>query len=255
MKICLLVIGVIVSIILLIGLVWLNFNHANILTLESKWLIVAGIPILIALIVSGYISRFEGFGVAIEAALNAPVSMLDLKAMDVLSHTEGEVKKGIEQIERLPKERVAKIERLSFIYGKVHYYGAGAISEYLRSLWAIQYLEVKEENGEFVCLIPKSIFISENESETSDYRSRYNEARIHKFIESLERKTILSEFRDSCITFIVDQDDSLLEVLRQLRRKKLEVAVVLSEDKLFKGIVRTQDIERRIATEVLNTKS
>lgn len=257
MKIILFGIGI--SVALLIALVWLNFYFANILTLESKWLIVASTPILIALIASGYISRFEGFGVAIETTLKTPVAMFDLKSSEILSCLDGGDKEDVSRMRLLPNERKAKIERLSFINGKIGYYGDWAILEYLNSLWAIQYLEVKEESGEFVCLIPKSVFINENEDEDiphpNNNRSKYNKAKIRNFIESIQNRTILNEFKDSCITFIVDQDDSLLEVLQQLRRKKLEVAVVLSEDNKYRGIVRVQDIEHRIATEVLNKKS
>ncbi|ODB92812.1 hypothetical protein A3197_20795 [Candidatus Thiodiazotropha endoloripes] len=58
-----LVIGAIVSIVLLATFLLFQYNESNVLKLESRWLLVAGVPLLAALIVGGYIKSFKGFGV------------------------------------------------------------------------------------------------------------------------------------------------------------------------------------------------
>ena len=47
---------------------------AAFLSLPAQWLLIAVLPVVVALFIGGYISRFKGFGVELEAALTAPVT-------------------------------------------------------------------------------------------------------------------------------------------------------------------------------------
>ena len=104
------IIGLSISLGALIILILLNMANRNVLEIETRWLTIAGIPILIALICGGYIRKFKGFGIELETTLKSPVSMLDLNAADVLSTLECGEKGSIDRLHNLTRERVAKIE-------------------------------------------------------------------------------------------------------------------------------------------------
>jgi len=64
-----LAIGAVISIFFLVTFLTFQYNQSEMLKLESRWLLVAGVPLLAALIVGGYIKSFKGFGVELEAIL------------------------------------------------------------------------------------------------------------------------------------------------------------------------------------------
>jgi len=66
------VLGAIISIVLFIALVLFQHYNLDVLKLESRWLLVSGVPILIALFVGGYIKKFKGFGIELEAPEKTP---------------------------------------------------------------------------------------------------------------------------------------------------------------------------------------
>ena len=117
---------VVVSGLLSIGLfglfISLHIKNSKFLTIDSKWLLISGLPILIALIVGGYIHKFKGFGIELETSLKNPIGQVNLIATDVLESISGRDKGSISSVEKLPSSELIKYHRLSFVNGKRNYY-------------------------------------------------------------------------------------------------------------------------------------
>ena len=72
------------SILLLSLFFILQIFAPNILKIDTKWLIVAGCPLLFALIGGGYIKTFKGFGIELETQLKTSIAESELLATDTL---------------------------------------------------------------------------------------------------------------------------------------------------------------------------
>ena len=70
--------GIIVSIILLIIFGLLQHYQAKFMTLSNQWIFLSILPIIVALFVGGYITKFKGFGV--EFQLQQKIKALDIRA-------------------------------------------------------------------------------------------------------------------------------------------------------------------------------
>lgn len=75
--------------------------------------------------------------------------------------------------------------------------------------------------------------------------------RIDDFIIALEENAILDEYRQDVTTLSVQAGQRIVDVLEILRIHATDTAVVLDTRGSAVGIVRTSDIEKRIADEVL----
>ena len=128
--------GSISSIILLISFFIAKSFNLKILGLEIKWIVVSGIPLLIALFVGGYIKRFKGFGFEIESYLYKPVTSVGLKVTEVLTEQPGSYKNTHRMLMEMDPRQRQKIRRLSFVSG-IRDYDTQTISQY------IQYLQVR----------------------------------------------------------------------------------------------------------------
>lgn len=235
-----LLIGSLISIILLVLFMVLQYISPTSLVLDVKWIIVSGIPLLVALIVGGYIKGFKGFGIELEMRFQEPIISLDLEASHVYVSTEGLRKQTLEDLDRISVERKRKITRLQFISSRRDYYDLNVVYQYMRELPNLEYFEVVKRGGTFMCLLPINLF-----------NNRQNNDELSRFVETLEEGRILLTYDDQAITFTVNQDQSIIEVLETLRDHTLESAVVLDNRRKVLGLIKTSDIERRIATEVL----
>jgi hypothetical protein len=233
------VVSGIFSILLLALFMFLQNMASGTLALDVKWIIVSAIPILITIIVGGYIKVFKGFGVELEMRIKEPIKSLDFVATDVYISLEGISKQTIAEIDRISIDRKLKITRLQFISNLRHYYESFAISVYMQELPNLEYFEIVGNHGQFICLLPINIFKRQNENE------------LYSFISTLEDDRVLQVFGNSAITFTIGQNQSIIEVLETLRAHMLEVAVVQDDKGKVLGLIKTSDIEKRIATELL----
>lgn len=248
-----LIIGIILSVLLLVFFVVLQSRDSSILKLDSRWILISGVPILIGLIVGGYIKSFKGFGIELEARLNDPITAIELKATSAIMELPGDEKKSSEYIQNLSTAQLRNTKRLGFILGRRGYYTPQVVAVYLKKLTNLEYLEVKKRSGEFVCLIPVNVL--KDPDECFDFAlNDHVHAQINKFIRSLERENILQQYSDVCINLIVEKDESLIEVLAKMRSSNKRVAVILDERDWFLGAIVSEDIERRIADNVLYSR-
>jgi len=230
-----------ISIALLVVFFYLQYYDSKVLSLEAKWLVVVSVPLLIALFAGGYIKKFKGFGIELEALLQNPIGRVNLVATDVLEGLPAQDKGTYRQLEKLSIEKRTQIKRLSFTICKRDYYGAHAIREYLDGLPNLEYFEVKKVDGRFLYLIPVEVFNS-----TTDMNQR-----LERFITAMEENSIGEMFGEITIDESVGEDESLLSIVPKIRASKFGVLPVVSESGRLIGIVNTRLVERRITDEVV----
>ena len=247
----LLVVCTIFSIVLLSVFSALQIIDSSILKLETKWLLISGAPLLVALIAGGYIAKFKGFGIELESKLNSPVKTLTLKATDVIAGIAGDNKQSVDRLPNFTDDQIERTKRLSFISGRDNYYGTDAIIRYMEKLRNLEYLEVKTESGEFICLLPASEFKSNNENRCN---VEISHNKVSRFRRALEENKVTKDYSHVCIKLTVGQDEGLLDVLQKLRNINQKIAVVVNSDGQFIGILTERDIEHRIADDVLYSK-
>jgi CBS domain-containing protein len=238
-----------VSILLLVVFAILQTNGSKIMDMGTQWLLVAGVPLLIALIVGGYITKFKGFGLELESKLKTPIHTLSLKATDVIASLPGDDKQSSRYLEGLTQDQIDRTKRLSFITGRRDYYVVSTIEEYLKKLHHLEYLEVKRESGEFVCLIPIKEFKIRERNDVS-----YIFTQTEKFRHALEENSVVSTYRHVCIDMTVRQDESLISVLEKLRAANKNIVVVVDSERQFVGLLTASEIEHRIADDVLYSR-
>lgn len=184
---------------------------------------------------------------------------LGLRATDAISILIGDDKESTGRLANFTDDKINKTKRLSFITGKSNYYGSSAVKEYLKVLRNIEFLELKKENGEFICLVPVGEFkkkyqennINDNNN-ISNNRFDFNE--IEDFIESVENMNTRAKYKSVCVDTTVKQDSNLVDVLLQLRKSNKPSAVVIDGDGGFVGLITSNDIERRIADDVIYSR-
>ncbi len=243
-----LIIGSGISLVLIFVLGYLQSVDSKFLNLPSHWIAVAVIPVLISLFVGGFIKRFKGFGVELEADLQKPVASLGLTAADAVESVEGDEKKTHEELEKLsPKEKLS-IRRLIFKSDRKNYYEPYSIGMYISRLPNLEYFEVQNKSGAIICLIPKSTFV---ETTLEPPYIKIDSNKLGMFVQAIENDEVPGTFVDSAITLKVSNDQSLVNVLKRMRIENVEFAPVIGAKENYLGVVFAKDIERKIADSVL----
>jgi hypothetical protein len=241
------------SIVLLLLFGILQDREAKFLSLSSQWIVISILPILVALFVGGYITKFKGFGIELEAALKETVSTsIDLKATDVLSDIPGDEKQSIGYLSRMPQSKALSIRWLVFTSGRRNYYTPQGIREYLMKLPNIEFVEVQTKEGQFVCYLPINYFKRDGVNDEYDL---FNMDKINRFIVALEEENVKESFPAVSISISVKNSDNLLQVLKTLRDEQVDMAAVLSDQGRYIGVLFSRDVERKIADAVLKSKS
>jgi len=241
-----LVLGFVVSAGLLGVFVLLQQAQSTFLDLPMQWLVVIFLPILVALFVGGYIKRFKGFGIELEAALKQPVTTVYLTASEAVADIPGDGKKSIAYLNSLPKAKAQSIRRLLFVAGRVGYYTSSAIAEYLKRLPNIAFLEVRTESDDFVGFLPVSA--------VRGPEGQLDHEALERFVEAVATSDLRSSFPAAATTLRVSGEQSLVEVLKKMRSERAEFAAVISPEERYLGVVLAQDVERRIVDSVLAAK-
>lgn len=244
-----LTIGTVSSIVVLVLFFILQYLDARVLGLDTRWLLVSLLPLLVALLVGNYIQSFKGFGVELEGRLEKPVTSITLYATDAVEESVGAEKRSrnyLQVLEDLKNDPTKSINRLIFRQGHRDYYTAEIITKYITELPRIEYFEVREEDGGFVALLPTKIFKENNEPNTK---------RVSDFIQALENRSIITQFHRNVIQHSVRDNTGLVEALRVMRKKNSRRIVVVTDENKFVGLLFAHVVEKRIADEVLIAKA
>lgn len=230
------------SLALLVILLYLQSKESKVLALDSKWLIIAGIPILIGLFGGGYIHKFKGFGLELETLLENPIGEINLIATDVLHDIPGDEKGSLIYLDQLSLKEKAEVQRLSFVSERRSYYSEFGIAQYIEQLPRLEYIEVKKDNGVFLSLLPFQVLMQGDQPSHN---------KIGEFIKALEEDRLKAKFPDDVITDSVKIADSVIDILPKVRSSRQGVVPVISDKGFLVGIITTQAIEKRIADEVI----
>jgi hypothetical protein len=235
-------IGIITSALLLAIFLLLQEINSKILALDIKWIVVASIPLIIALLKSNIIQKFKGFGIELETRLQEPIGKINLTAVDALSDLPGDEKQSMEYLHKMSSTRRLQIQRLTLKEGRVGYYKAEAVREYIHSLPNLMYIEVVSSEGKFIALIPIELF---------RYQEDIDNLRIGQLIGALSEKETKEVFGPLLITDTISEKENLIEALTIVRRSIYKLLPVLSGNGYLLGIITVGMIESRIADEVI----
>lgn len=243
-----LIIGGSISVFLLVLFMALKANDFYFMELNTQWLLVAGIPLLLSLILGGYIKNFKGFGIELEADLKStlPSSLVE----PVIFTTIEAMRKGtINYLHNLSREKKLKTKSLKFVSARPNYYDAPAVGEYLHDLIGLDYLEIVDRKGKFLYLLPSSILRAGNQIDDESIRT---------FIFALEKSRI-SETYLNALREGVPQSATLIEVYQKMLRFfpgnanniQPHALPVLNNTGEMVGIVYKEQVERKILEDVI----
>lgn len=231
--------GILFSLSIVLFLTLLNLLNDPFLRLPLHWLLIALLPVLVALFIGGYVTELKGFGFELKNALNTPVNVLSLtKTADVIA-----------KIPRISKATAItatgyfednEIARwLVFETGKKKFYTVEAIQLYIKALVNLEYFEVRTENDGIVCFIPVSVF-------------KNNVENIQRFINAIEKNKVPDAFPGTAITLKVSSDRDIVTVLKEMRSERADFAAVISKSGKYLGVVSACDIEKKIIDAVVS---
>jgi uncharacterized integral membrane protein len=106
--------GIIVSVLLLVLFLLLQQNDSKMLNLEIKWLVVASIPLILAILRSNVIQKFKGFGIELETRLQESVGRINLASVNALADLPHDEKQSLWYLENLPEPKRIQTQRLIF---------------------------------------------------------------------------------------------------------------------------------------------
>ena len=253
--------GSLVSAIMLVGFMVLQSSAPGALALDSRWLIVTGIPLLIALIVGGHIKNIKGLGIELETRLQDRVNTINLdeakahSVTDAVAETHGMSKGGPRELLHLSEQDSNSITRLKFVSGRDGYYAVGAISEYLTRLPNMAYFEIVDTQNRFQCLLPVTALIqqSQRSSDVDEIIVSIDNSLVF-FINALSQNQITTTFASSVVTLTISNSSSMVDALKKLHEQNERKAAVVDDSGIFVGLVHAHEIERRIAENVIRTK-
>ena len=235
-----LIVALLFSSLLIILFMYLNSNYTSLLKVDSKWLALSMLPVLIVLLTGGYIYKFKGFGIEIETSLKEPIKdKVEFKARaqaeQAMTGTVEERKRKLSDLYNMTAEKKKSIERLSFING-YHNYDSTVVAEYLNELSNLEYIELLGSDSRFIGVMS-----------ADDLAGKEDE-----FVQSLAKGTVLVKFSHFIVTDSVDEDTSAIDALALIRKNtKRNFLPLLDKQGKMKGIVTAASLEKRIADDVL----
>ncbi len=230
------------SLVTLVVFFYLQSQNSPVLSLDTRWIGLALVPVLVALMAGGFIRKFKGFGIELETLLQNPVGEVSLVARDALHEVPGDEKRSMAYIDRMSEAERARIERLSFVSGLEGYYSPDAIVWYFERLPSLKYIETKKQDGRFVALFPAMTFYSAEQPEMS---------RIDSLIGALQTGQVAEALASQAVVDTVTADEKLIDILQKVRASRYGYLPVISTQHILVGVITTQAIEKRIADEVL----
>jgi hypothetical protein len=237
----LLIAGVIGSIALLGGFIFLQKNAPNLLKVPAQWVAVAALPIVVVLFAGGYITKFSGFGIVLENTLNSPiVNTTQRDPISIVSSVRSDNKASVAELRALSKKEKLSTRYLRFVEGSSRYLDE-AVTQYLQALPNLYFVEA----GKFICLIPIEAFV------TNDSNTAYDEDQIYIFVESLKYSTVVDDFSEYAITTSLTPDTDLLTVLKTMNTKNQKYVGINNVDGQYVGVAIKSEIEHLIASSVL----
>ncbi len=232
--------GLIASFILLAIFGLSEFCDNRFLNLEPKWMIISFTPLIIAIIVSGYIKSFKGFGIEIETRFGEPLDSYTIDIMgDVIVQMVSE-KSSFNFLYSIGQEKREHIKVLSFVNKKRGYYSESHIQQYLKILLNIEYFLIINSRGNYIYTLNAKYF-----------RNLDDENGIKLLIQSIEDGKLIDVLAPHLIQTVLIGSTKIIDALDQLHKRNTAFAVVISTSNKFIGLVSRASLEDRIVKDAI----
>lgn len=242
----LLVYGATLSLAAFIILFGIRYYLPELLDIDIKWIAVAALPVILALIVGKYVKKVSVGGWELELAASEriadnpdiyvamrPVSFLD--------------KEGIEKLNDLSMMERESTNALQFKAERINYYSPDAITQYVKKFPALAYFIIKDKKDQFVAMVKIS---------PVDY-SKENHEFVRQFIDSIESPWFPREISSSknFITSHVYSNATLVDSYEILKKSKNGTAAVLrsQESQEVIGLIELQTVKNHLAEMLVRT--
>ncbi len=243
-----------ISLFVLITIMVLRYFWPRWFEVESRWLIVAAVPILVGLIVAGYVRRLKILGVELETIIEEPLRRAGFPVIALGVDVPMVEKESSTTLYRMSAGLKSRVRILSFVQGQQNY-DANIVAEYLLKLANLEFIQIKQVGGEFFCLLPVSIIRPHGFRRSNMNWSEYNDmdsVLINEFINSLREQTVLRDYSPVAVTYTVNENENVLTVFSTLKTKPFDYCPVTNDEGRLIGIVTIHQIERRITEEVIS---
>lgn len=252
-----LIISGFISVGLLITFSIMHICDCKILTIDSKWLFVSGVPLLVGLFLSGLIKKFKGFGVELEAGLSEKIEVGLVS--DVESYKTPDLDKGsLNYLENMSSNEKKDIKRLKFVLGRKDYYVAFIIRKYFEELRNIEYIEFVDNEGRFKSLLPAHRYIRIPSSRlTEEETEKIINDKIRNLIGLIENGFVPNKYKYA-ISDSVNKSDSLTEAFTKFKfspqgmsHKGDQILPVLDNKDMMIGLTKKSQIAEEISEQVI----
>jgi hypothetical protein len=213
----------------------------TLLDIDIKWLVVAAIPIILALIVGRFITRFKWMGIDIELAAGGRIIDHE-EVFQIIAPFTAQSKDDLDVLRSMSQEQKQRPNVLAFKLGNANYYQEGAVVEYIKELRNVQFFMIIDKAGKFVAMIYfyRALF------------ERQNYDHVNRFILELQEEKIPSGF-GIIITGRVSANSMIIDAYKRLRREYPGVLLVFSDHnpELPAGFITIELAERYLANLVV----
>lgn len=234
-------IGIFLSIVFFCILFMIKNYIPDALNIDAKWLILACSPVLIALIISGYIKSFKTHGVEFEFQLSNEVGKTPNLYRNINYLSIPMIVKGSRQtIEDFTDKAKQKIQILTFYLGK--HYDIGDIDKYLSDLPSIKYFLVLERNGNFSCLVEYSKLKKMN-TNTNNI--------IEKLTNYIHDPQSIFFYSYCSIEVNIKNTDTIIFAYNIFNEHNINVIPVTDSNNKFLGIIKKTDLYKTISDSIV----
>lgn len=247
-------IGTVASITILFFLFTIQSFNGRLLELDNKWLFISCIPLIISLIIGGYIKNIKGFGIEVEA-FNKPISVMKY---DIDFSIHGYIEKQFTKdtvlmLDELSKEKQDSITFLIFIKSSKNdiEYSEYIIKKYMIKLTNLRYFVVNDSFNKLYSIINIDCFINYN-TNIDEYKSKIiNKNIIRLFIKFLNGD--IKEFKEqvNINRYSINTNISLLSAFQTISNRNINEIAIVDYSNNFQGILTKKNIESQIAMKVI----
>lgn len=243
-------------VILLLIIVLIRVKTNNKFEIKTNDIVVALVPIVLILFLTGQIDKIKIGDLEIEKALKeAYAEEITQDVSDVSFASEATVQKDVQEVvtERKGSERQLEliadknIEGLTFALG-YPYYDQSVIQKYFKRLPSLKYVVINDESGKFFGLLDAQVCLRYYE----DTSNRYSWARFERSMVQNDKSYIQNIPSFVSNEFAISQNEKRLDAMEKFKSSKMSILPVVENDK-FIGILERDNLANEILIGLSNS--
>ena len=235
--------GAAVSLVLLIVLMLLQGLEVKAMSMEIHWIAVAALPLFVAMIVGGYIYKFDAFGLSFESAMqeSAEPEAYDDPAT-VIVDQDGE-KESLSRLRQMSDQEKEDKVQLKFRAGRASHYSAGAVEMYMADLPNLSRFLILGEDDKYLGTVPVSEFT------TTRGPSR---PKLREFVGALEANGVEAKYGTRLSDGSLPVGTSVADAYSYCVDKNVDAVPVVDENGKYAGIYSKASLAQDIADKAIN---